>query len=178
VPYLDNKEEWFDLVTEDGTVTGSATRTQVHGNPSLLHPVVHIHVFDNKGRLLLQKRAQDKKIQPGKWDTAVGGHIMRGEDVPSALLREAEEEIGINASLAVQVFSYVMSNEIESELVYTHILTHEGPFTIQQEELDCVRFWEIAEIKCNLTKNIFTPNFIDEFHKLEEKGFFPISATE
>ena len=45
----------------------------------LLHPVVHLHVMREGGFLYLQKRAMDKDIQPGKWDTAVGGHVDFGE---------------------------------------------------------------------------------------------------
>jgi isopentenyldiphosphate isomerase len=41
--------------------------------------VVHLHVFNSRGELYLQKRPEWKDIQPGKWDTAVGGHIDLGE---------------------------------------------------------------------------------------------------
>lgn len=39
----------------------------------LLHPVVHLHLFNSRGELYLQKRPEWKDIQPGRWDTAVGG---------------------------------------------------------------------------------------------------------
>ena len=41
----------------------------------LLHPVVHLHLFNSRGELYLQKRPEWKDIQPGRWDTAVGGHV-------------------------------------------------------------------------------------------------------
>lgn len=41
----------------------------------LLHPVVH-HLFNFRGELYLQKRPEWKDIQPGRWDTAVGGHVI------------------------------------------------------------------------------------------------------
>ena len=82
------KEEWFPLVDEAGLVIGKATRKECHSGTKLLHPVVHLHVFNNVGELYLQKRSLRKDIQPGKWDTAVGGHIDYGETVEEALRRE------------------------------------------------------------------------------------------
>ena len=89
------KEEIFPLVDEAGNLVGSATRKECHSGSMLLHPVVHLHIFNSKGELFLQKRSSLKDIQPGKWDTAVGGHIDLGENVEMALRREAREELGI-----------------------------------------------------------------------------------
>ena len=53
-------EEWFDLVTPKGEVVGKAPRSVVHGNPDLLHSVVHVHIINKEGLLYLQKRAVNK----------------------------------------------------------------------------------------------------------------------
>ena len=50
----DNKLEVFPLVDEEGNVIGSATRGECHDGSKLLHPVVHLHVFNGKGELYLQ----------------------------------------------------------------------------------------------------------------------------
>ena len=100
-------EELFPIVDEQGVVIGSATRRDCHSGSMKLHPVVHLHVIDGDGRILLQRRSDDKDIQPGRWDTAVGGHVDYGEDVHDALMREAREELGIDASKAVAVTHYV-----------------------------------------------------------------------
>ena len=71
---MDNLKEIFPIVDEDGNVIGSATRGECHSGSMLLHPVVHLHVFNSKGDIYLQKRPEWKDIQPGKWDTAVGYH--------------------------------------------------------------------------------------------------------
>ena len=78
---MTSREEWFDIVDKNGHVLGKAPRSQVHGNPKLIHPTVHVHVFNKKGLLFLQKRIQTKDLYPGRWDTAVGGHISSGESV-------------------------------------------------------------------------------------------------
>lgn len=77
----DNNQEMFPIVDEQGNITGAATRGECHSGSKLLHPVIHLHVFNSKGDLYLQKRPEWKDIQPGKWDTAVGGHIDLGESV-------------------------------------------------------------------------------------------------
>lgn len=61
------------MVDEAGNVVGSATRAECHGGGGLLHPVVHLHLFNSRGELYLQRRPVWKDIQPGRWDTAVGG---------------------------------------------------------------------------------------------------------
>ena len=80
--------EYFPLVNEKGDVIGKATRAECHSGSFLLHPVVHLHVFNSQGQLYLQKRASTKDIQPNKWDTSVGGHVDFGETIEEALKRE------------------------------------------------------------------------------------------
>ena len=83
----DNNQEMFPLVDEQGNIIGAATRGECHNGSKLLHPVIHLHVFNSKGELYLQKRPEWKDIQPGKWDTSVGGHVDLGESVEMALKR-------------------------------------------------------------------------------------------
>ena len=72
--------EYLDIFDETGKKVGCALRSECHGNPSLLHRTSHVVVFHPEdGKLLLQKRTMNKDIQPGKWDTAVGGHLAPGE---------------------------------------------------------------------------------------------------
>ncbi len=165
------REEWFDLVTPEGKIVGRAPRSVVHGNPDLLHPVVHVHIINSRGQIYLQKRADNKDVQPGKWDTAVGGHISSGESVDHALRREAEEELGISFGDFRPLFRYVMRNDYESELVHGFLLRDDGPFYPNPEEISEARFWDVQEIRQHLGKGIFTSNFEQEFQILERMLF-------
>lgn len=160
-------EEWFDLVTPEGKITGKAPRSAVHGNPNLLHPVVHVHVFNKNGQLYLQKRADNKEVQPGKWDTSVGGHVRSGEDIIAAVNREAEEELGIKNVSFQPLYRYVMRNNYESELVYSFKTVYQGIIRVNKSEISFGRYWRIPEIEKNIGKDIFTPNFEQEYAMLK-----------
>lgn len=161
----DNSKEIFPVVDEQGNVIGSATRGECHGGSKLLHPVVHLHVFNSKGELYLQKRPMWKDIQPGKWDTAVGGHVDYGESVEQALRREVGEELGITDFAPEFLMSYVFESAHEKELVNTFRTVYDGPVT-PTDELDGGRFWTVEDIRDNIGKGVFTPNFESEIIKI------------
>lgn len=83
----------FRWSTRPGTWSGRRHVPNGHGGGGLLHPVVHLHLFNSRGELYLQRRPVWKDIQPGRWDTAVGGHVDYGETVDDALRREVREEL-------------------------------------------------------------------------------------
>lgn len=59
---------------------------------------VHLMGYAPDGRLWLQQRAFDKADDPGLWDTLVGGMVPDGETAESALVRETQEEAGLDLS--------------------------------------------------------------------------------
>lgn len=163
-----NSEERLPLVDSEGNVIGSAPRSECHnGQSMLLHPVVHLHLFDKEGRLLLQKRSMSKKIQPGRWDTAVGGHVSAGEDILTALRREAVEEIGLDIEQCdpTLMASYVFQSMVERELINSfHAEAPHGFIPRPEEgEIDELRFWTIEEIRQAIGRGVLTPNFESEF---------------
>lgn len=159
-------QEYFPLVNEEGKTIGKATRKECHSGSKMLHPVVHLHIFNDNGDLYLQKRSMRKDIQPGKWDTAVGGHIDYGESVEEALRREVREELGVTDFSPIKITSYIFESAIEKELVNTFCTVYNGPFNPDPEELDGGRFWAIDEILESIGKGIFTPNFENEFQSI------------
>ena len=161
----DNNKEMFPQVTPDGEIFGAITRGEAHSGSKLLHPVVHLHVFNSQGHLYLQKRPDWKDIQPGKWDTATGGHIDLGENVEMALRREVSEELGITQFEFETLGHYVFESERERELVYVHRTTYDLPITPNSGELDGGRFFSPQEITDNMGKGLFTPNFESEYQR-------------
>ena len=181
---MDNLQEIFPIVSESGKVIGSATRGECHSGSRLLHPVVHLHVFNTKGDIYLQRRPDWKDIQPGKWDTAVGGHIDYGETPEEALRREVCEELSITDFIPEFVDKYVFESKRERELVYVNKTIYDGEIRPSAEELDGGRFWTMQEIREAMGKDILTPNFESEFSRCfgKELGikyalFFDIDGT-
>ena len=166
----DNNQELLPLVDEEGRVIGSATRGQCHDGSKLLHPVVHLHVFDSEGRLYLQQRPLWKDIQPGKWDTAVGGHVDYGENIDDALLREVREELGIEKFVPEFLMRYVFESERDRELVHVYRTTYDGDIS-PTAELDGGRFWTLDEIHEAMGKGVLTPNFESEIKRILNSKF-------
>ncbi|MGM9804613.1 MAG: NUDIX domain-containing protein [Muribaculaceae bacterium] len=159
--------ELFPIVDPQGNVIGKATRGECHSGSMLLHPVVHLHIFDTKGRLYLQKRSLNKDIQPGKWDTAVGGHVDLGETINQALLRETREELSFTDFQPIPLFTYVFQSSRERELINAfYTVTSQQSFSYDPVEVDDGRFWTIQEIENAIGKDILTPNFESEYAKI------------
>jgi isopentenyldiphosphate isomerase len=102
-------------------------------------------------------------IPPGKWDTAVGGHLSPGENYEEAARREMQEELGIPADLKLDfLFNHRIRNEIESENTAVFAALCVGPFHPDSGEIEEVRFWTRAELLNELEGSIFTPVLVEE----------------
>ena len=134
-------EERLEIVNYRGEVIGHALRSEIHGNPSMMHRVVHVLVFNSKGDVLLQKRSQNKDVAPGKWDTSVGGHVAVGESLTSSSRREMYEELGVEGHEPEYLYSYKHSNAYETERVMTYRCIIEEEFSFDREEIYEIRFW-------------------------------------
>lgn len=166
---ISSDEEIFPVVDDGGVVIGRATREYCHGGSHLFHPVVHLHIIDRNQRLYLQKRSMKKDLQPGKWDTAVGGHIRYGETIREALLRESSEEIGLLEFNPIYIDSYRFENRRECELI--NIFAAVGTYELHpdHDEVDDGRWWPISEIEANLGRGVFTVNFASEFKMIKDQ---------
>jgi 16S rRNA (adenine1518-N6/adenine1519-N6)-dimethyltransferase len=152
--------EIFDVVDEDDNVIGEAPRKECHTNNKLIHRAVHIFVFNSKGELLLEKRTMNRDLYPGRW-IDVAGHLNLGEMYEDAAKRELKEEIGIKAELK-HICDIKKRIEQESENIRLFTCKHNGPFKINKDEMELVKFFTIDWIKKEVKNNpdSFTPGTV------------------
>ncbi|MCX7862317.1 MAG: NUDIX domain-containing protein [Bacteroidales bacterium] len=159
-----SRTEWLPIVDKEGNILGKVSRQEAHRNKNFLHPVVHVHVLNRHGELFLQKRSISKQIMPGKWDTAIGGHISWGENLEQAVFRESKEELGIKLKQVKFLGKYVWESDIERELIYVFKTQWDENININKKEIEEGKFWSKAQIKQNIGKGLFTPNFEFEYN--------------
>lgn len=168
IPMKARADEWFPIVLPSGLVVGRSTREYCHGGEKPLHPVIHIHIIDRYSRVYLQKRSMRKDIQPGKWDTSVGGHISYGETLMEAVYREASEELGFTDFNPVYLETYEFESTIEKEMVNVFAVVGSYDLHPDLDEVDEGRWWELDDIDAAMGKGVFTPNFESEFQMIRK----------
>lgn len=141
-------DELIDVIDSNGKTVGICQKEEIY-TKKLLHRIVHVLIFDDKGRLLLQKRAKDKDYLPLFWGTSVGGHVASGESPKQAALREMLEELEIQISIrpfAEDWYDSIGTIGLKKLLVIFKAKSN-GPFQPNPEEVEKVKFFKIADIK-------------------------------
>lgn len=168
LPQVSQIVEYFPIVESNGLVIGRSTREYCHGGSKPLHPVIHIHIIDRFCRIYLQKRAMNKDIQPGKWDTAVGGHVSYGESIVEAVYREAYEELRFQEFNPIHLETYEFESPVEREMVSVFAAVGTYDLRPDPEEVAEGRWWPVEDIDANIGKGVFTPNFESEFKMIRK----------
>ena len=92
--------ELVDLYDENRLPLGKTAERSAPRAPGEYRMVVHVCVFDRRGRLLIQRRAPEKSIWPDLWDVSVGGGVDAGETSRRGAEREFREELGYPLDLS------------------------------------------------------------------------------
>ncbi len=151
--------EILEVLDDQGQVIALLPRGEVH-QQRLRHRSVHVFLFDGKGRIYLQKRAQSKDENPGLWDSSAAGHVGLGEPYSVAARRELHEELGLLCNL-LEVAHVEASEETGWEYVALFVgVTNREPRP-DPYEIEEGRFFEIEEVERLLRESPedFTPAF-------------------
>ncbi|MEU2155133.1 isopentenyl-diphosphate Delta-isomerase [Streptomyces sp. NPDC019396] len=92
----------LELVDESGQTIGTAEKLSAHQAPGQLHRAFSVFLFDEQGRLLIQRRALGKYHSPGVWSNTCCGHPYPGEAPFTAAARRTFEELGVSPSLMAE----------------------------------------------------------------------------
>lgn len=135
-------QELVVLLDESGCSVGAAVKATVHGTDTPLHLAFSCYVFDPSDRLLLTQRAVSKPTWPGAWTNSFCGHPAPGEDMVEALVRRAEQELGVRLHdivLALPAFRYraAMDNGVqENEMCPVFMASTTDPVCAAPEEVE------------------------------------------
>lgn len=109
---VDHQEEWQVFDKNGLAMPGQKIGPKdSRGDSSVIVGAVHVWIWRQTAsgiEVLLQHRAKDKPTWPDCLDISAAGHVDAGETLIDAVLREADEEIGvaINPSSLEYIFSY------------------------------------------------------------------------
>jgi isopentenyl-diphosphate delta-isomerase len=116
-------EEQLILVAESGRAKGTAGKTEVHRH-GLLHRAFSIFLVDDRGRLLVQRRATSKYHSGGLWGNSCCGHPRPGERTRAAAIRRLSEELGVRVPLEAHFLARYRADVgpgmVENELVHVY----------------------------------------------------------
>ena len=90
--------EYLDVVDENNNLIGKNEERNIIHEKGIWHREVAVWIMNEKGEVLLQKRAASKKQYPNKW-AICAGHIDAGESHEAAIIREMNEEIGMTLAI-------------------------------------------------------------------------------
>lgn len=102
---MNTNNEILAIYSEEGELTGSKTRREVHTEPLLYwHGVTQIWIFNKNQEMLCSKRSDTVEGNPSKWQTYVGGHVKAGNTFEDTAIQEVDEEIGLKVDKERLVF--------------------------------------------------------------------------
>lgn len=153
------------LVDHRDNDIGSEEKEACHRLPAKLHRAFSIFIVNSECQMLIQKRSGLKKTWPGFWSNACCSHPRKGENLPEAVLRRLQEELGFTCLLQhIFTFRYKAdySTEFgESEIDHVFIGQFDGEVKPNRDEIDDWQFISLNVLSKDVADNPgkYTPWF-------------------
>lgn len=141
------------LLDDDGKPIGTMKKSQVHGPKTPLHLAFSVLIFDERGNILLTRRAINKRTWPGVWTGSCCGHPQPHEPLEAAIARRVPQELGCSFKNLICIeptFRYkAVSAEgiVENEVCPVYTATIEGTLCPNSDEVAEYRWCRISDIK-------------------------------
>jgi isopentenyl-diphosphate Delta-isomerase len=158
------------LVDEQDREVGTGEKLRTHRDGSL-HRAFSVFVFNEAGRLLLQKRARMKYHSAGLWSNTACGHPRPGEETAAAARRRLREEMNLDCEL-YKAFDFLYRAELDGALVeheYDHVFVgrHEGEPAPDPSEVEDWRWVSMNDLRRSLREE---PHLYSRWLKLAIEG--------
>lgn len=171
-------DESLILVNSDDVVIGYASKDEAHNGSGILHRAFSLFIFNSRGELLLQQRAQNKRLWGGYWSNSVCSHPRQGETIEVASDRRLQEELGLSCTLQfLYKFEYQAAfldlgaeNELCSVFIGHYDHKTEQTVTVNSNEIAAWRWVSQEQLDRELAQQpkVFTPWFILEWQALKK----------
>lgn len=144
------------LINENDEVTGKAEKLLVHRN-GWLHRAFSVFIFNSRGELLIQQRADSKYHSPGLWTNACCSHQLEGKTIEQCANDRLSFEMGITCPLSFQ-FKFHYQAQLDQDMTENEIdyvffgCTDELP-VINQDEVKDWRFVNPVDVQHDLNEN-------------------------
>lgn len=161
------------VVDTNDQALGTMGKMEAH-QKGVLHRAFSILLFNDEGKILLQKRAQNKYHSSGLWTNTCCSHPLPGESLHDATRRRLLEEMGIDLQ---PTFSHTFiykaqldNNLIEHELDHVFVGTFNGKPRINTKEVEDWKFAEVGWLKEDMARN---PSTYTEWFKVILDNMYP-----
>lgn len=149
-------DEPLILVDAEDRVVGHLPKAECHTGDGILHRAFSVFLFDDSGRVLLQKRSAEKPLWPLIWSNSCCSHPRRGEELDQAVRRRLEEELGVvaDATFLYKFEYHARYRDVgsEHELCYVYVARSGDPLIINPTEIADWAYVEPAEVDRRLAE--------------------------
>lgn len=161
--------EYVVLVNDNDMPLGTMEKMEAHERGKL-HRAFSVFIFNKKGEMLLQRRADEKYHSPGLWTNAACSHPRPGEDVSDAARRRLKEEMGLECDLK-EIFSFKYKANVGDGMIeheYDHVLTGtcDDEPNPDPEEVSDWKYMNMKDLLDDIKKN---PKQYTEWFKIAVK---------
>lgn len=164
---MDISPEFVQIVDENNVEIAALSRRLMR-EQNLIHRACYVLVFNSRDELFVQQRTLSKDIYPGYHDIAAGGVVMAGESYEESAERELVEEMGVRDVCLLPCFDQYFEDEGNRVWGRVFRCRHEGPFTLQPEEVAGGRFMTLDQIIALSRQEPFTPDGIEILKRLQD----------
>lgn len=168
-------DEALILVDAEDREIGFLDKAAAHDGDGVLHRAFSLFIFNQRGELLLQQRAADKRLWPGFWANTCCSHPRRGEHIQDAIHRRLQEELGMDCELEFLFkFQYqARYGDAGSEHELCHVFagrSDEQP-QVNEAEIAAVRWISPAALDAEMEQSPeqFTPWLKIEWQRLRDE---------
>lgn len=160
-----SSEEIVQIVDRENNEVNATSRAEMR-RLGLPHRASYILVFNSQNQLFIQKRTLTKDVFPGYWDIAAGGVVLANESYIESATRELQEELGITDVPLEFLFHHYFEDDTIKVWGGVYRCYHDGPFLLQEEEIEYGRFINIDDVLNSTLEEPFCPDGVDILKRL------------